>query len=148
METGPFDDPLHPSARPLIAEVAGQPVAAAVIFRFGSTAWFLYGMSSELHREKMPNYLLQWEAIRSAKSAGCEIYDMWGAPETFGPDDPLWGVYRFKDGFQGTVARSLGAWDLPLKPTLHRLYRSTLPSILALMRRRGKARVQETIDPI
>ncbi len=146
--TRQFDDPKQPAARPLIAEVDGLPVAAAVIFRFGPTAWFLYGMSSEMHREKMPNYLLQWEAIKLAKAAGCRSYDMWGAPEVFRPEDTLWGVYRFKDGFQGTISRGLGAWDLPLRPALHRFYSSTLPGILALMRRRGIARTQQAIDPV
>jgi peptidoglycan pentaglycine glycine transferase (the first glycine) len=45
----------HDMAQPLIAEVAGDPVAAVIPFRFGKRAWYLYGMSAGQHREKMPN---------------------------------------------------------------------------------------------
>ena len=31
----------------------------------------------------MPNYLLQWEAMRRAKTLGCQIYNLWGAPNEF-----------------------------------------------------------------
>jgi lipid II:glycine glycyltransferase (peptidoglycan interpeptide bridge formation enzyme) len=50
-------------AEPLIAEVDGQMVAALIIFRFANKAWYLYGMSRAKHRRKMPNHLLQWEAM-------------------------------------------------------------------------------------
>src|SRR5690606_17626789 len=70
-------------AEPLIAEVEGVPAAALILFRFGHKAWYLYGMSLDLHREKMPNYLLQWEAVRRSKAAGCTVYDLWGAPDEF-----------------------------------------------------------------
>jgi len=127
-----------PIAEPLIAEVDGKPVAALVLFRFAHKAWYLYGMSSDIHREKMPNHLLQWEAMRRAKQTGCTFYDLWGAPDRFDEVDPMWGVYRFKEGFGGYVARTIGAWDLPVKPLLYRLYTQTLPRLLTLMRRQGK----------
>lgn len=124
-------------AEPLIAEVDSQPVAALILFYFARKAWYLYGMSSALHREKMPNYLLQWEAIRRAKAKGCQVYDLWGAPETFTETDPLWGVYRFKTGLGGDVIQTIGAWDLPVRPLLYRLYTQILPRLLNIMRRRG-----------
>jgi len=127
-----------PIAEPLIAEVDGKPVAALVLFRFAHKAWYLYGMSSDIHREKMPNHLLQWEAMRRAKHTRCTFYDLWGAPDRFDEVDPMWGVYRFKEGFGGYVARTIGAWDLPVKPVLYRLYTQTLPRLLTLMRRQGK----------
>ena len=106
-------------AEALIAEVEGQPVAAIFLFRFAGKAWYLYGMSRDLHREKMPNYLLQWEAMRRAKEAGCRVYDLWGAPDVFDESDSMWGVYRFKEGLGGQVVRHIGAWDLPLSRPLY-----------------------------
>ncbi len=132
-------------AEPLIAEVAGQPVGAVVIFRFGDRAWYLHGMSLDEHREKMFNYRLQWEAMRRAKAAGCTVYDMWGAPDIFSKDDPMWGVYRFKDGFGGRVVRTLGAWDFPSRPLMYRLYTRILPRILGWMRRRGKSETRRDL---
>ncbi len=118
-------------ARLLLAEVEGEEVAALMVFALGHRAWYLYGASSNAHREKMPNYRLQWEAMRWARSRGCAEYDLWGVPDEeeekleagfTSRSDGLWGVYRFKRGFGGRLVRTVGAWDLPLRPVLYRLY--------------------------
>jgi len=131
-----------PRCEPLVAEVSGEPVAAIFLFHFAGTAYYLYGMSRQAHREKMPNHLLQWEAIRRARAAGDTVYDLWGAPEVFNESDNLWGVYRFKQGLGGQVQRTLGAWDFPAQPWLYRLYTGLIPRILDVMRLRGMARVR------
>ena len=125
---------------PLIAEVEGQMVAAVMIFVTGDTARYVYGMSGPDHREKMPNYLLQWEAVRLAKEKGCRIYDLWGAPDEFSEDDRMWGVYQFKRGLGGEVVITPGAWDLPLRKTGYRLFIHVLPKFIALLKKlSGKA---------
>jgi peptidoglycan pentaglycine glycine transferase (the first glycine) len=134
-----------PSAEALIAEVEGKPVAAVVVFRFAGKAWYLYGMSREAHRDKMPNHLLQWEAIRRAKQAGCTTYDLWGAPDEFIEDDPMWGVFRFKQGLGCEVVRLIGAWDLPVRPLYYRLYTQMLPRLLDKMRLRGKEATKKIV---
>lgn len=123
-----------PIAQPLIAEYEGQPVAGAVIFSFGKRAWYLHGMSLPEHSEKMAPHLIQWEAMRWAKSQGCEVYDMWGAPDVFDKSDSMWGVYRFKRGYGGEVVRTMGAWDYPAKPVLYSLYTDWMPRLLRIMR--------------
>ena len=133
-------------AEPHVAEVDGEPVGGAVIFQFGGRAWYMHGMSLDAHREKMFTYRLQWEAMLRAQAAGCHTYDMWGAPDTFHEDDPLWGVYRFKDGFGGQVVRTLGAWDFPVRPLLYRGYSQTLPRILNLMRAQGKSATKRSLS--
>lgn len=135
-------------AEPLIAEVSGEPVAAVVIFFFAGKAWYLYGMSREVHREKMPNYLLQWEAMRRAKASGCRCYDLWGAPDTFDETDRVWGVYRFKEGLGGIVVRHIGAWDLPVRPYSYRLYTEILPKVVDWMRKRGVRRTRRSLEPL
>jgi peptidoglycan pentaglycine glycine transferase (the first glycine) len=131
---------------PLIAEVNREPTAGIFVYRFGARAWYLYGMSSSNHREKMPNYLLQWEALRLMKESGCEVYDLWGAPEHFNENDPMWGVYRFKAGLGGVVNRTIGAWDLPIRPLLYRLYTDTLPRLLSIMRKRSSEKLRQQIN--
>ncbi|HZD58740.1 MAG TPA: peptidoglycan bridge formation glycyltransferase FemA/FemB family protein [Anaerolineales bacterium] len=132
-------------AEPLIAEVQGEPVAAVVVFRFGGKAWYLHGMSRDVHREKMPNYLLQWEAMRRAKQAGCSVYDLWGAPDEFSESDSLWGVYRFKEGLGGKVVRHIGAWDLPVRPVYYWLYTRIAPRVLDWMRWRGRSQTESAL---
>jgi len=121
-------------AQPLIAEVDGEPVAMVLIFHFAGQAWYMYGASRAVHREKMPNHLLQWEAMRWAKEQGCAIYDMWGAPDVLDESDPLWGVYRFKQGFGGEFVRHIGAWDFSVSRLGYWLYTSVMPRVLAAMR--------------
>lgn len=123
---------------PLVAEVEGSPVAGLMLFVFGKQSWYLYGMSRNVARDWMPNYLLQWEAIKASQAAGCETYDLWGAPDEFNESDPMWGVYRFKQGLGATAVRHIGAWDLPVQPLIYSLYTQMLPRIIAIMRWRGR----------
>ena len=132
-------------AEPLVAEFDGEPVAGLMLFHFAGRAYFLHGMSSDEQRDKMPGYLLQWEAMRRAKALGCCTYDLWGAPEVFAEGDPLWGVYRFKEGFNGQVVRTLGAYDYPVNPVAYRLYTQTLPRLLDIMRRLGRRRTAQSL---
>lgn len=133
-------DGKDPQAQPIIAEFEGTPVAAAVIFKFGDRAWYLHGMSTPEHSEKMAPHLIQWESMRWAKEQGCIVYDMWGAPDRFDETDSLWGVYRFKRGFGGQVSITIGAWDYPARPLFYAAYNRWLPRILDLMRWFGDRR--------
>jgi lipid II:glycine glycyltransferase (peptidoglycan interpeptide bridge formation enzyme) len=135
-----------PACEPLIAEVGGVPVAGLFLFRFAGRAYYLYGMSRDAHREKMPTYLLQWEAVRRAKAAGCTVYDLWGAPDTFDESDSLWGVFRFKEGLGGQVVRTLGAWDYAPNALTYGLYTKIIPRLLDVMRARGKARTKQGLE--
>lgn len=128
----------------LLAEVEGQPVAAVMIFALPPRSWYFYGASGNAHREKMPTYLLQWEAMRWAKSLGCTAYDLWGVPDADADEleagfttrrDGLWPVYRFKRGFGGRLVRSVGAWERVYAPLRHRLLTFGY-SVMAAWRRR------------
>ncbi len=135
-----------PFAEPLIAEVNGEPVAALFVFYFAGRAYYVYGMSRDAHREKMPTYLLQWEAMKRAKVKGCSVYDLWGAPDVFDESDSMWGVYRFKEGLGGKVVRTLGAWDFAPSSLWYKLYSEIIPRMLGVMRSRGKAKTRRTLE--
>ncbi len=126
-------------ATAFLAEWEGQALAGLVLFHFGPKAWYFYGMSSNAERQRMPTYALQWAAIRWAKAHGYGTYDFWGAPDTFHESNPMWGVYRFKDGFGGHVVRHIGAWDYAPRPALYWAYEHAMPRVLAALRalRRG-----------
>ncbi|MFZ5819438.1 MAG: lipid II:glycine glycyltransferase FemX [Chloroflexota bacterium] len=115
----------------LLAEYQGQPLAALMVFARGRRAWYVYGASNDQERNRMPTYLLQWEAMRWARARGAEEYDLWGVPdvdeETLEAhfterSDGLWGVYRFKRGFGGEVKRAAQAVDRVYNPLLYWLY--------------------------
>jgi lipid II:glycine glycyltransferase (peptidoglycan interpeptide bridge formation enzyme) len=115
----------------LVAEYEGKPLASLMVFANGKRAWYVYGASNDHERNRMPTYLLQWQAIRWAKARGCEEYDLWGVPdeneETLEANfesrhDGLWGVYRFKRGFGGQLKRAAQAMDRVYNPLLYWLY--------------------------
>jgi lipid II:glycine glycyltransferase (peptidoglycan interpeptide bridge formation enzyme) len=126
-------------AHALIAEFEGKPIAHVILFHFGRKCWYFYGASSNEERERMPNYLLQWEAMRWAKAQGYAVYDMWGAPDMFDESDSLWGVYEFKRGFRGTVTRHIGAWDYAPYSLMYKAYTQVWPRVLSMMRRRASS---------
>src|SRR5258706_1252814 len=115
----------------LVAECEGRPLASLMVFAHGRRAWYVYGASNDQERNRMPTYLLQWEAIRWAKAHGCAEYDLWGVPdENEGTlesnfetrNDGLWGVDRFKRGFGGELKRAAQALDRIYNPLLYKLY--------------------------
>lgn len=135
----------EPNCEPIIAEVNGEAVAAVFVFYFEGRAYYVYGMSRNVHREKMPTYLLQWEAMRRAKARGCTVYDLWGAPEVFDESDSMWGVYRFKEGLGGKVVRTIGAWDFAPSPLWYKMYSEVIPRVLDVMRSRGRAKTKQNL---
>jgi lipid II:glycine glycyltransferase (peptidoglycan interpeptide bridge formation enzyme) len=86
----------------------------------------------------MPNHLLQWEALRWARSQGCTVYDWWGAPDELSESHPMWGVYRFKEGFGGKFTAHIGAWDYPVSRLRYWVYTVAMPRVLDVMRRRHR----------
>ncbi len=116
----------------LAAYFEDTPLAYLMLFLSGSRSWYFYGASDNSQRNLMPNYLLQWEAMRWAKAHGAAEYDQWGIPDADEEEleanfsdrsDGLWGVYRFKRGFGGRVVRSSPAFIKIYKPLLYKLYK-------------------------
>ena len=136
----------EPFAVPLIAEVDGEAVAAIFLFMFAGRGYYVYGMSRDKHREKMPTYLLQWAAMKHAKSHGCLTYDLWGAPDVFDESDSMWGVYRFKEGLGGDVVRTLGAYDFAPSKFWYSMYSDVMPRVLNFMRSRGKEKTKQGLS--
>jgi peptidoglycan pentaglycine glycine transferase (the first glycine) len=98
------------------------PIAAVMVFNFGKKVWYMYGASSALYRKVMPNHILHWEVIKWAKQKGLEQYDLWGIPAALKPEHPLYGVYRFKKGFNGRTVKYVGAYDFPFSPMFYHAF--------------------------
>lgn len=114
-----------------VADYQDQSLAALMVFSFGKTAYYFYGASADIERNRKPTYPLQWAAICWAHEKGCTEYDMWGIPdeasnmeedEAEAREDGLWGVYRFKRGFGGTIKHAIRPMDRIYNPWLYKLY--------------------------
>jgi lipid II:glycine glycyltransferase (peptidoglycan interpeptide bridge formation enzyme) len=130
-------DLFHPAGmcELFLAEHQGEALAGLMVFARGWRAWYFYGASSDSQRPLMAPYLLQWEAMRWAQQRGCRVYDLWGVPDEdeaaleagFSQrQDGLWGVYRFKRGFGGTLRRAAAPLDRVYQPALYVFYRAYL----------------------
>jgi len=128
-----------------VAEYEGEIISGTLAFVIGDKAWYIYGASSNAHRNVMPNYLIQWEMIRWAKSLGCTLYDFRGVPGLLTEDNPLYGLYRFKKGFNGEYTEFIGEWDLVYRPAIYFLwnhlepiYSDAVKGIIGMIRRARK----------
>lgn len=117
----------YPGRRPrlllLMAEYEGEEVAGIVVSLFGRQARYLYGASSDRHRQVMPNYRLQWAAMRLAREAGCHTYDLFGIPRNADPSLPMAGLYRMKTGFGGAIVHRAPAYDAVLNRPRYAAFR-------------------------
>jgi len=114
-----------------VADFQGRTLATVMVFGRGKQVYYFYGASSDEERNRKPTYPLQWEVIRWGRARGCEEYDMWGIPdeateaaddEESEREDGLWGVYRFKRGFGGSIKRAIPPLDRVYNPLLYKLY--------------------------
>lgn len=95
------------------------PIAGTLAIHYGDKVWYLYGASSNKYRNFMPNYLLQWTMIQWAVELGCRIYDFRGVSGDLSEDNPLYGLYRFKKGFNGDLIEFTGEYDYIFNKPVH-----------------------------
>jgi lipid II:glycine glycyltransferase (peptidoglycan interpeptide bridge formation enzyme) len=131
-------------ARLFLARYQGEVIAGTLAFIFGQKTWYIYGASSNRHRNVMPNYLLQWRMIQWAKQEGCTLYDFRGVPGSLTEDNPLYGLYRFKKGFNGQYTEFVGEYDLVYLPhyywawqNLEPLYSKGIRQLIGLRKKLG-----------
>lgn len=105
-----------------LARYEGTLLAGNIVLRHGKLATYLYGASSNEHRNLMAPYALQQAAMHDAWEQGAVEYDMFGIPPTDDPAHPMHGLYRFKNGFGGDRVHRLGAWDFVFRPLFWTLW--------------------------
>jgi lipid II:glycine glycyltransferase (peptidoglycan interpeptide bridge formation enzyme) len=111
-----------PVLKLLLAEIGDEVVAGIIVAMYREEATYLYGASSDRHRAAMPNYALQWHAIRLARDSGCRTYDFFGIPPSPDPGHPMAGLYQFKTGFGGRILNRYGCYDALLRPAVYAAY--------------------------
>lgn len=99
------------------------PIASVIISFCPDRATYLFGGSSDEHRNLMAPYLLQWTAIQEAKRRGCTTYDFFGIAPQNVPNHPWRGVTDFKQKFGGEEIELLGSWDLVLRPVEYQIFK-------------------------
>ena len=110
----------------------GHALATLFLVRAGTRVVEPYGGMTEDGGESRANYLLKWEAIRTAREQGATVYDLWGLATG--------GIAHFKTGFGGREVRYIGAWDLVLDPLGRQVYERAQQARVWVARRRAGLR--------
>lgn len=109
------------NARLYLAQYEGKTVAGAIFVFFGGQASFMYGCSDTENRAEHPNELIQFAAQCDALAQGCTVFDFRGVEGYPTPDNPKFGLHRYKAGFGARFCEYIGQCDLVLRPAMYRL---------------------------
>lgn len=107
-------------ARLCMCYYGDTPLSGALFIDYAKTISYVYGCSSDNMRNFMPNYLMQWTMIKYAADNGCRRYDFCGIPYWYDENRPNYGVYKFKQGFNGSVKTWAGEFDYPFRNNLYK----------------------------
>ena len=136
-------------AKLFLTRYEGTYLSGAICFKIGDKCWYVFGASSNEHRNVMPNYAMQWAMISWAKSLDCAWYDFRGvsprrrqegeAASEVEKEDHLQGLNRFKEGFGAEYVEYLGEYDLVYSPPAYWLFTRARPAVRSLIRKmRGR----------
>ena len=107
----------------LVAYYQDQPLVVYQLWYFKDQIYYVYGGSSEIHRNLMAANLLMWEAIKLGKKLGAKQFDMWGSlPPNYDQNHPWAGFTKFKEGYGTKFTELVGSYDLLINPFLYQLY--------------------------
>lgn len=139
-----YDEMAPEHMKLLMAYHDGKPISGVIPIFYGNKTWYLYGASSNEHRNLMPNYLLQWEMIKMAIARKDDVYDFRGVSGVVDENHPQYGLYRFKKGFNAEFTEFIGELYINYKPFIYKMYKITekiyknLAEIKTKIKERGK----------
>lgn len=107
----------------------GQEIylSGSIYLYYGNKAWYLYGASENILRDTMPNFAMQWSMICDSIDLGCDVYDFRGVSGDLNPENPLYGLYKFKKGFNGNFVEFIGEFDIVIDNGIYTLYKKAFP---------------------
>ncbi len=127
-----------------IAKHEDDKLSAAIAINYGGELFYLYGASSNVKRNLMPNYLMQWEMIKWGLETNCKKYNFGGVLHL----DKDNGLYKFKIGFckKDGVTEYIGEVDKVYNNSIYFLYAKALPVLKKVKRKLGILKWQQKRD--
>jgi|ERR1700728_862847 len=104
----------------LLARFEDRTYGGAVIGRAGKRCWYIWG-AADKHEHFNVGHILQWEALRWAKSHSCNEYDF-GGYTPGATSGPAW----FKAGFGGDLVRFVPPHRRVIRTGCYRLFNVVL----------------------
>jgi len=104
-----------------IVRYQDRPVAAVNLIPTKGHLWgFGASMAKGDEAARDASVGLYWEMIKWAKNQGYTEFDLQGIPDPPDPEDPLYGVYRFKRRWGGEEVQFVGEYDYTPYPFMDR----------------------------
>jgi lipid II:glycine glycyltransferase (peptidoglycan interpeptide bridge formation enzyme) len=98
-------------AKFFFSEHEEDTLGTLLLITYGARSTYLYGGITNLKRNLMGGYALQWEALQAAKDSGSNVYDFYGFDQFRSPENQYSRFSQFKNQFGGEVVRFIGAHD-------------------------------------
>jgi lipid II:glycine glycyltransferase (peptidoglycan interpeptide bridge formation enzyme) len=105
-----------------IAELHGEPIAAALAYDSADTRTYAHAALDDTHRKLSAGIPLLVTLMADAKERGLKHVDLWGVAPADEPDHKWAGFSAFKRSFGGHQIEYPGAWDLPVKKLRYNAY--------------------------
>lgn len=100
------------------------PLAAAFFIKYGNEVIYLESGSSFEYKRFKATYAIQWHMIKEAIQEGYAYYNFYGISGYFEKDQPGYGVFDFKRGFNAEVVELTGDFLYPLSKTRYFMYQT------------------------
>ena len=91
-------------------------LAGAMFMIYGHDIMYYHAGGYKEYMAFFGQYLIQWEMIKKALEMKKACYNFYGIKGVFDKQDPDYGVYLFKKGFNGHVIEYIGDFYLPISP--------------------------------
>lgn len=96
-----------------------ENLAATLILIHNKVAYYYFAFTAPAGRKKFAQYLLVWQAIKSAKKLGCQIFDFEGIEDPrYKVTRPWHGFSHFKKSFGGKIITFPGSFIKIYHPLL------------------------------
>jgi len=105
-----------------IAELHGEPIAAALAYDSADTRTYAHAALDDTHRKLSAGIPLLVTLMADAKERGLKHVDLWGVAPAGQPGHKWAGFTAFKKSFGGHEISYPGAWDLPVRKVRYTAY--------------------------
>ncbi|QNE13963.1 peptidoglycan bridge formation glycyltransferase FemA/FemB family protein [Pseudarthrobacter sp. NBSH8] len=105
-----------------IAELTGEPIAAAFAYDSADTRTYAHAALDDTHRKLSAGIPLLVTLMADAKDRGLKHVDLWGVAPADQPDHKWAGFTAFKKSFGGHEVAYPGTWDLPVQKLRYNAY--------------------------
>ncbi|MBQ6267405.1 MAG: peptidoglycan bridge formation glycyltransferase FemA/FemB family protein [Clostridia bacterium] len=103
-----------------IAEEDGLPAAATFAVELGNRMWYMYGCSFRDRLKNHPNEFLQWKMQCHAVDQGYRYFDLRGVEGFPDPENPHYGLHRYKQSLGSTFVCYCGEFYYVYKPLAYK----------------------------